>query len=149
MKIYMVSLLHRATINKHDKLYSLAQVVLNRRAFLFDAAYRRLLHCVIALRITCVSIKLRLVLMAFPKAPFTRYNLLSNRLSNRFDKPVECLYTRYNRLSVRLSDRLYNRSDKRLYRVNGIKLFQLHVKGHVNVRKTFPAGHTQRNSPYD
>ena len=37
------------------------------------------------------------------KAPFTRYNLLTNRLSNRFD----------NRLIV-------NRFDNRLYRVNGV-----------------------------
>ena len=51
------------------------------------------------------------------QAPFTRYNLLSNRMSNRFDKPGKCLYTRYNRLSNPLSNRFDNRFNKRLYRV--------------------------------
>jgi len=43
------------------------------------------------------------------KAPFTQYN----RLSNRFDNRVKCLYARYNRLSNPLS----NGFDRRLYRV--------------------------------
>ena len=72
------------------------------------------------------------------KAPFTWYNLLSNRLSNRFDNRVN-VYAQYNRLSnrlynlvwqpveqtavcsTRLSNRLSNlfdnRFDNRLYRV--------------------------------
>ena len=83
------------------------------------------------------------------KSPFTRYNLLSIRLSNRFDnrlnvfvqpgwtnsgcsfntvvkpvwqpvwQPVGCLFTRYSRFYSRLSVRLYNRIDNRLYSVNG------------------------------
>ena len=32
------------------------------------------------------------------------------------DQPVQCLYTRYNRLS----NRLFNQFDKRLYRINGV-----------------------------
>ena len=54
--------------------------------------------------------------MAFNcEAPFTQYNVLSNRLSNRFDNRVKCLYTRYNRLSNPLSNRFSNRFDKWLY----------------------------------
>jgi len=51
------------------------------------------------------------------KAPFTRYNLLSNRLSNPFDNLFD---KRLCRLYNRLSNRLYNRIDNRLYRVNGV-----------------------------
>jgi len=48
------------------------------------------------------------------KAPFTQYNLLSNR----FDNLVKCLYTRYNnRLSNPFSNRLSHQFDKRLHRV--------------------------------
>jgi len=63
------------------------------------------------------------------KAPFTRYNLLSNRLSNRFDNRLYRVYSRLsNRLynavwqpvertavrSTRLSNRLSNGFDNRL-----------------------------------
>ena len=57
------------------------------------------------------------------KAPFTRYNLLSNRLSNRFDNMLHRVYKHssvdnrfdnrlyrvHSRLSNRLLNRLYNR----------------------------------------
>jgi len=40
----------------------------------------------------------------------------SNCLSNRFDKPVGCLFTRHSRLS----NRLHNRFENRLYSVKGV-----------------------------
>ena len=51
------------------------------------------------------------------ETPSTRYNLLSNRLSNPFDDRFDNqLYRVYSRLSIRL----YNRFDNRLYRVKGV-----------------------------
>ena len=50
------------------------------------------------------------------KTPFTRYNLLSNRLSIRFDNRLNvCIHDTYNRLYNRLSNRLSIRFDNRLY----------------------------------
>ena len=78
-----------------------------------------------------------------PTAPFTRHNLLSNRLSTGSTgcivytniqpvvklvwQPVGCLFTRYSRLSNRLYNPVWqpvwqpfdNRFDNKLYRVNG------------------------------
>jgi len=65
-----------------------------------------------------------------------------NRLSNRFDNRVKCLYTRYNRLLNPLPNRLSNRFHKRLYRVYSRLSNQLHnpvwqpVERTVAVRST-------------
>jgi len=52
------------------------------------------------------------------EAPFTRYNLLTNRLSNRFDNRLneQWLFVQHGCQT----GRLYNPFDNRLYRVNGV-----------------------------
>ena len=59
----------------------------------------------------CINRNLSHAVSEENKAPFTRYNLLSNRLSNGFN----------NRFNNRLSNRLYNRFHNRLYRETGYK----------------------------
>jgi len=56
----------------------------------------------------------------FPKAPFTRYNLLLNRLSNRFNNRVNVCIHDITGCQTGCQTGLYNRFDKRLYRVNGV-----------------------------
>jgi len=61
------------------------------------------------------------------KAPFTRYNLLSNRFDNRLYRVYKHstrlttgLTKRLYRVYSRLSNRHYNQIDNRLYYVNGV-----------------------------
>jgi len=60
-------------------------------------------------------------LLVIPKAPFTRYNLLSNRLLNRFDNRVNvCIHDTTScqtRCQTGCTTRFDNRFDNRLYRV--------------------------------
>jgi len=82
------------------------------------------------------------------KAPFTRYNLLSNRLSNRCDNPVwqpveRTVAVCSTRLSNRFSNRFYNRFDNRLYRVKGVSLKGVLI---INRFNTFRWYQTQRQS---
>ena len=52
-----------------------------------------------------------------PDTPFTRYNRLSNRLSNGFDNRLNVCIHDTTRLSNRLDNRFDNGFDNRLYRV--------------------------------
>jgi len=51
------------------------------------------------------------------KAPFTWYNLLSNRLSNRIDNWLYRVYKHSTSCQTRLTTGWF---DNRLYRVNGV-----------------------------